>query len=59
MQALPEAGGRTRFVWHTDVLPDTLAAPIAESVEHGSAVIRRALEAAAPSGPAPGPAATG
>ncbi|MDH6141567.1 hypothetical protein P3T35_003586 [Kitasatospora sp. GP30] len=46
MQALPEADGRTRFVWHTDVLPDALAAPIAESMEHGSAVIRRALEAA-------------
>ncbi|MFH9349386.1 SRPBCC family protein [Kitasatospora sp. NPDC017646] len=45
MQALPEAEGRTRFVWHTDVLPDTLAAPIAEFVEHGSAVIRRTLEA--------------
>ncbi|MEU9048102.1 MULTISPECIES: SRPBCC family protein [unclassified Kitasatospora] len=45
MQALPEAEGRTRFVWHTDVLPDTLAAAIAEFVEHGSAVIRRTLEA--------------
>ncbi|MFJ2862890.1 SRPBCC family protein [Kitasatospora sp. NPDC087314] len=59
MQALPEAGGRTRFVWHTDVLPDALAAPIAEFVEHGSAVIRRTLEAAssAPTGPDPtGPA---
>ncbi|MGW4694430.1 SRPBCC family protein [Kitasatospora cineracea] len=48
MQALPEPGGRTRFVWHTDVLPDTLAAPIAESVEHGSAVIRRTLESGTP-----------
>ncbi|KAK1180438.1 SRPBCC family protein [Streptomyces sp. NBS 14/10] len=44
MQALAEAGGRTRFVWHTDVLPDTLAAPIAEFVEQGSVVIRQALE---------------
>jgi carbon monoxide dehydrogenase subunit G len=45
MQVLPEADGRTRFVWHTDVLPDTLAAPIAEFVENGSAVMRQALEA--------------
>ncbi|MER7579829.1 SRPBCC family protein [Kitasatospora sp. NPDC097691] len=51
MQALPEAGGRTRFVWHTDVLPDALAAPIAEFVEHGSTVIRRTLEAAPPARP--------
>jgi hypothetical protein len=27
MQALPEPDGRTRFVWHTDVLPAALAAP--------------------------------
>jgi carbon monoxide dehydrogenase subunit G len=53
MQALPEAEGRTRFVWHTDVLPDTLAAPIAEFVEHGSAVIRRTLEAATTPMPEP------
>ncbi|MGV9774676.1 SRPBCC family protein [Streptosporangium sp. NPDC003464] len=48
MQALAEAGGRTRLVWHTDVLPDTLAAPMAEFVEHGSAVMRQALETEAP-----------
>ncbi|MEU4412921.1 SRPBCC family protein [Nocardia salmonicida] len=47
MQAVPEADGRTRFIWHTDVLPEALAAPIAESVEHGAAVIRSALEAGA------------
>ncbi|MFD6103672.1 SRPBCC family protein [Nocardia salmonicida] len=47
MQAVPEADGRTRFIWHTDVLPETLAAPIAESVEHGATVIRSALEAGA------------
>jgi carbon monoxide dehydrogenase subunit G len=44
MQALAEAGGRTRFVWHTDVLPDALAGPMAEFVEQGSAVMRQALE---------------
>ncbi|WKG11925.1 SRPBCC family protein [Nocardia sp. PE-7] len=47
MQAVPEADGRTRFIWHTDVLPEVLATPIAESVEHGAAVIRSALEAGA------------
>ncbi|MEV0973251.1 SRPBCC family protein [Microtetraspora glauca] len=47
MQALPETGGRTRFVWHTDILPDTLAPPITEFVEHGSTVMREALETAA------------
>ncbi|MFD9548473.1 SRPBCC family protein [Nocardia salmonicida] len=47
MQAVPEADGRTRFIWHTDVLPETLAAPIAESVEHGATVIRSTLEAGA------------
>ncbi|WP_410876044.1 SRPBCC family protein [Nocardia sp. A7] len=47
MQALPEADGRTLFVWHTDVLPEPLAASMAESVDHGATVIRAALEAAA------------
>ncbi len=46
MQALPETGGVTRFIWHTDVLPETLAASIAESVEHAATVIRAALEGA-------------
>jgi hypothetical protein len=58
MQACPEAGGRTRFVWHTDVLPDAMAIPIAESVEHGSAVIRRTLEAVSSPRPEPGAAST-
>ncbi|MFE3445701.1 SRPBCC family protein [Nocardia sp. NPDC059180] len=44
MQALPVENGKTLFVWHTDVLPDALAAPMAQSVEQGSAVIRRALQ---------------
>ncbi|WP_194827393.1 SRPBCC family protein [Nocardia sp. XZ_19_231] len=47
MQAVPEAEGRTRFIWHIDVLPETLAAPIAEFVEHGATVMRSALEAGA------------
>ncbi|MFI0357469.1 SRPBCC family protein [Actinomadura sp. 9N407] len=48
MQVLAEPGGRTRFIWHTDVLPDALAAPIREFVEHGSAAIRQALESGTP-----------
>ncbi|MFD4402491.1 SRPBCC family protein [Nocardia sp. NPDC058499] len=47
MQALPAENGKTLFVWHTDVLPEALATPIAESVEQGSTVIHRALETAA------------
>lgn len=47
MQALPAENGKTLFVWHTDVLPETLVAPIAESVDRGSTVIQRALETAA------------
>lgn len=50
MQALPDADGGTLFVWHTDVLPDELAAPISEFVEQGSAVMRRALEGPVPTG---------
>ncbi|MFI9533320.1 SRPBCC family protein [Nocardia fusca] len=50
MQALPDTGGGTLFVWHTDVLPDELAAPISEFVEQGSAVMRRALEGSVPPG---------
>lgn len=46
MQALPEAEG-TRFVWHIDVLPEALAAPIAEFVEHGATVMRATLSAQA------------
>lgn len=51
MQALPAANGKTLFVWHTDVLPEDLVAPIAASVDQGSTVIRRALEAAATADP--------
>ncbi|WP_280458017.1 SRPBCC family protein [Nocardia carnea] len=47
MQALPAENGKTLFVWHTDVLPEDLAASIAESVDQGSTVIQRALETAA------------
>jgi carbon monoxide dehydrogenase subunit G len=36
--------GRTRFVWTTDVLPDDLAAPIAQLMERGIATIKDTLE---------------
>lgn len=51
MQALPDADGGTLFVWHTDVLPEELAAPISEFVEQGSAVMRRALDSSVAPGP--------
>lgn len=51
MQVSSETEGRTRFVWHTDVLPDSLAASITEFVEHGATAMRAALEAAATRSP--------
>jgi hypothetical protein len=53
MQALPYTGGGTLFVWHTDILPDYLAAPISEFVEQGSVVMCRALEGSVPPGAEP------
>ncbi|GGV05863.1 hypothetical protein GCM10010211_85770 [Streptomyces albospinus] len=47
MQVFAEAGGRSRFVWITDVRPHSLAEPIAAMVDQGIRVIRRTLEAAA------------
>ncbi|MFE6102039.1 SRPBCC family protein [Streptomyces laurentii] len=47
MQVFAEAGGRSRFVWTIDVLPHSLAEPIATMVDEGVRVIRRTLEAAA------------
>ncbi|MFI6864410.1 SRPBCC family protein [Streptomyces sp. NPDC050421] len=45
MQVLAETGGRSRFVWTTDVTPDELAGPIGEMVEQGSLVMQEALNA--------------
>jgi len=44
MQILPEPGGRSRFVWTTDVRPAALAEPIAAMVDQGIEVIRRTLK---------------
>ncbi|WP_318209011.1 SRPBCC family protein [Streptomyces sp. SJL17-1] len=46
MQVFAEAGGRSRFVWITDVQPHSLAEPIATMVGQGIQVIRRTLSTA-------------
>lgn len=43
-QIIGGGDGRTRFVWTIDVLPDTLAAPIAELMEAGLAAVKTHLE---------------
>jgi carbon monoxide dehydrogenase subunit G len=45
-QVVPD-GGRSRFVWITDVLPDELGAAIAEMMDRGIRVIKQTLERAA------------
>ncbi|MFJ7911588.1 SRPBCC family protein [Kitasatospora sp. NPDC096204] len=47
MQVFAEAGGRSRFVWITDVQPHGLAEPIATMVDRGVRTIRKTLEATA------------
>ena len=44
MQVFADAGGGSRLVWITDVLPDALTEPIRANVEHGSAIIKQTLE---------------
>lgn len=43
MQVVPD-GERCRLVWIRDVLPDELAAPIAESMSQGIEVIKKTLD---------------
>ena len=45
MQAFPHGERRCRLVWTRDVLPDRLAAPIADSMTRGLDVIKRTLDA--------------
>ncbi len=45
-QVFAADGGRTRFVWIADLLPDELAPDIRGLMEHGTAVIKRTLERA-------------
>jgi Polyketide cyclase / dehydrase and lipid transport len=37
-------GGRTRFTWTSDLLPDALEGPTADSMDQGLAAIRATLE---------------
>jgi uncharacterized protein YndB with AHSA1/START domain len=46
-RVFPEEGGRTRFVWITDILPNDLAARTAELMEQGTSVIKKTLESVA------------
>jgi uncharacterized protein YndB with AHSA1/START domain len=46
-QVFAEDGGRTRFVWVADLLPNELAGMIGELMGEGTAVIKRTLEGAA------------
>jgi len=43
-QVFAAGGGRTRFVWIEDVLPDEAAGPIAALMDRGLATIKRTLE---------------
>jgi uncharacterized protein YndB with AHSA1/START domain len=45
-QVVPRPGGGTLFVWTADVLPHETAPPTRESMQQGSAVIKRTLERA-------------
>jgi len=43
-QVFAHDGGRTRFVWIADFLPDELLVPIGGMIEQGLAVIQRTME---------------
>jgi hypothetical protein len=36
MQVVPDGGARARLVWIADLLPDSLAAPVRDLMEHGA-----------------------
>jgi carbon monoxide dehydrogenase subunit G len=42
-QVFPETGGRTRFVWIADLLPNEIAGNIRALIEQGSATIKQTL----------------
>jgi hypothetical protein len=44
-QVVPDGDGRSRIVWITDLLPDSLTDLVGGFVEQGSAAIKRTLEA--------------
>ena len=46
-QVVSEDGGRARFIWTTDLLPNELADRTVRRMEHGARVIKETLETAA------------
>ena len=50
MQVFAEPDGGSRFVWITDLLPDSLAAPFGAVIDQGMAALKQALEGAAAAG---------
>jgi carbon monoxide dehydrogenase subunit G len=42
-QVIPTADNQTSLVWITDVLPDTVVAPLSAMIDAGSTVIQRTL----------------
>jgi hypothetical protein len=49
-QVFPEGLDRSRLVWITDLLPDSLAGEVRARMERGAEVMKRTLEAEVPSG---------
>jgi len=43
-QVFPENGGRTRFVWIADLLPNEIAGNIRALIEQGTATIKQTLD---------------
>ena len=44
MQVIPEGGGRCRFVWITDLLPDSAASSISQLIDGGAQALKANLE---------------
>jgi hypothetical protein len=44
MQVIPEGGGRCRFVWITDFLPESVASSISQLIDGGSQALKANLE---------------
>ena len=49
-QVFPEEGGRARFVWIADLLPDELAGVTETFMQQGVNVVKKTLEARVPAG---------
>ena len=43
LQVFPAAGGQSRLLWITDLLPDDLHGPVSQMVEHGASAIQATL----------------